>query len=203
MVAVLTADIVNSARTPAGRWLEPLKAYLNTRGSSPEDWEIYRGDEMQLRLAPQSALSCAVRLKALLKSMPDSLDIRIGIGLGEEDYRAERVSESNGTAFRNSGRSFEALGNDKIRMCLTSGNPGADRAMNLILKLALNIMDGWSRLSAESVIQALDRPDAPQEALARELGIRQSAFSQRLARARYDLIQDLLAYYEQVYLQQL
>lgn len=201
MVAVLTADIVNSAGTPAGQWLEPLKAFLRTLGSSPGDWEIYRGDEMQLRLAPEKALISAVRLKALLKSTPDTLDIRIGIGLGEEDYRAERVSESNGTAFRNSGRSFEALKNGKTRMCITSGRPEADRAMNLMLKLGLHIMDGWSRLSAESVILALDRPDTPQEVLAGALGIRQSAFSQRLARARFDLIQDLLAYYNQVYLQ--
>lgn len=203
MIAVLTADIVNSAATPAGHWLDPLKAFLKSLGSSPADWEIYRGDELQLRLAPEAALMCAVRLKALLKSLPEDLDIRIGIGLGEEDYRSERVSESNGAAYRNSGRSFEALRAGKIRMWVTSGRPEEDRTMNLMLKLGLQIMDGWSRLSAESVLMSLERPDAPQETLALELGIRQSAFSQRLARARFDLIQDLLSYYKQVYMQQL
>ena len=44
----------------------------------------------------------------------------------------------------------------------------------------------------------LENPEASQKEIAKQLGIKQSAVSQRLKRARLDLVEDLLAYYEHV-----
>lgn len=199
MIAVLTGDVINSAGHSPKGWLVELKALLGGIGSNPEDWEIYRGDEFQLRLQAGKALETAVRIKALLKCRK-GMDARIGIGLGEETYHTTRVSESNGPAYRESGRVFDRLREEKVHLQLASGNTLTDKGMNLMLKLASHIMDDWSPVSAEAVLKVLQSPEAPQDQIACELGIQQSAVSQRLRRARMDLLEELLSYYSHEYL---
>lgn len=199
MVAVLTADIVDSAQRPAAQWLGPLREFLGEIGRQPADWDIYRGDEIQLRTAPELALLTAVRLKALMRAQ-GTLDVRIAIGLGDESFRAARIGESNGTAYQRSGRAFGQLREQKTNLLADSGRPEADQVLNLLLKMALQFMDHWTRVSAEAVALALSQPDASQQELAGQLGIRQSAVSQRQARARLDLVEELLTYYRATYL---
>ncbi len=55
MVAILTADLINSAAFETPIWMNVLKKTLNSWGRSPDDWEIYRGDELQLRTTPKNA----------------------------------------------------------------------------------------------------------------------------------------------------
>lgn len=202
MVAVLTGDIINSAQIPVPDWLPALKTLLGEWGDTPQDWEIYRGDELQLRLPPCQALRAAICLKALMRSKQD-MDIRLAIGIGTESYRGRRVSESNGEAYRRSGRAFENLKKEKTRLRVSGGVPAADKSLNLMLRLGLQFMDNWTRVSAEAVSLALAHPDASQEALAAQLNIRQSAVSQRQTRARLDLVRELLNYYRDDYLKQI
>lgn len=202
MIAVITADIIDSAKKPASEWLGSLREFLDGQGRHPEDWEIYRGDELQLRTSPENALRAAVGLKALMRST-GGLDIRIAIGLGGESFRASRVGESNGTAYQRSGRAFGQLRPQKTRLSVLSGHDKADHVMNLLLRMALQFMDQWTRVSAETVALALSHPEASQQQLAGHLGIRQSAVSQRQARARLDLVEELLMYYRDIYLKQL
>ncbi len=202
MIAVLTGDIINSAQTPVPEWLPALKSLMGEWGGSPGDWEIYRGDELQLRLPPNEALRAAVCLKALMRSRED-MDIRLAIGIGMETYRGQRVSESNGEAYQRSGRAFENLNREKTRLKVSGGVPAADKSLNLMLRLGLQFMDSWSRVSAETVSLALAFPEASQETLARQLDIRQSAVSQRQTRARLDLVMELLDYYREDYLKQI
>jgi predicted transcriptional regulator len=58
-------------------------------------------------------------------------------------------------------------------------------------------MDDWSSVSAQMVSLALAKPNVSQQEVADQLKIRQSAVSQRLKRARMDLVLDLLAYYDE------
>ncbi len=63
MTAILTADIINSRKLSSKIWINDLKAFLNTFGQSPNDWEIYRGDEFQLEIKnPEDALLVAFQL---------------------------------------------------------------------------------------------------------------------------------------------
>ncbi|MEH6679411.1 MAG: SatD family protein [Sediminicola sp.] len=195
MVAIITGDIINSNRYGASDWMRPLKEYLSTLGSTPTDWEIYRGDEFQLRVMPEQALAVGIRIKALIKQLK-GLDVRMAIGMGEELYTAEGISESNGTAYQFSGRTFETLKELKINLAITTSNTHYNVTMNLLLKLALDFMDNWSQVSAETVAMAMDRPDDSQQGMAATLGIKQSAVSQRLKRARVDLVLELLSYYK-------
>ena len=196
MIAVITADIINSDQYSTAIWMELLKTSLKSWGESPADWEIYRGDELQLRTSPEHALSIAIGLKARIKTIK-GLDIRIAIGLGEEDFRANTVSESNGTAYRRSGRMLEFLKSQKKKMGMDIGISAYNRTFNLMIDLASDFMDNWSSVSAEIVAASLSQKGITQTEMAHLLQINQSAVSQRQKRARLYLIKDLLNYYHQ------
>lgn len=194
MIAILTGDIINSEGHQASEWIDVLKKKLSEWGQHPSDWEIYRGDEFQVKVPPKAALRAAIHLKALIKSIKD-LDVRMAIGLGSEDFKGVRVSESNGTAYQRSGRTFETLKADKRSLAIASGDDKTDHILNLMLKLALDFMDEWTSVSAELVAIALQNPNLSQQEIAHQLHIRQSAVSQRQKRARLDLVFDVLEFY--------
>ena len=194
MVAIITGDIINSQKHKSSEWLGVLKDYFSQLGESPMDWEIYRGDEFQLKVPYENALRVAIHVKALIKSVKN-LDVRMGIGLGEETFVGTGVSESNGPAYQRSGKTFDSLREDKLNLTVSTGSEHHDRTLNLMLKLALNFMDDWSTVSAEIVALALEHPEASQQEIAEKLKIQQSAVSQRQKRARLDLVYDLLSYY--------
>ena len=196
MIAIITGDIIDSEGDKASQWINVLKEQFSKWGDSPTDWEIYRGDEFQLKVAPKNALWAAIQLKALVKTIKN-LDVRMAIGVGTEDFKGVSVSESNGTAYRRSGRTFENLKDDKRNMAIATGNQKEDETLNLILKLASDFMDEWTSVSSEIVAIALNDPDLSQQEIAEQLNIQQSAVSQRQKRARLDLVFELLAYYPQ------
>ena len=195
MIAILTGDIINSEHYNVSDWMSILKEYFSQLGSTPQVWEIYRGDEFQIKVAAVDALEVAIAIKAKIKTIK-GLDVRMGIGLGEEDFVGASVSESNGTAYQFSGRIFEKLKDQKLNLALASSSAKFDATLNLILKLALDFMDDWSPVSAEIIAISLAHPDMPQQEIADQLGIQQSAVSQRQKRARLDLVQQVLTYYK-------
>jgi hypothetical protein len=197
MIAIITGDIINSENHLVTEWIGGLKTYFNQFGPTPMHWEIYRGDEFQLKVTSESALLSAIQIKALLKSVK-GLDVRMGIGIGLETYVGTGVSESNGSAHQRSGRKFESLKESKVNLSIATGSESYDLTLNLMLRLALDFMNSWSVVSAEIALMVLDNPEASQKEIAQKLGIKQSAVSQRIKRARLDLILDLLAYYQKV-----
>ncbi|WP_036154999.1 SatD family protein [Maribacter forsetii] len=197
MIAIITGDIINSENHPSSQWIDLLKNYFRKFGESPMNWEIYRGDEFQLKVTEKNALFTAIRIKAMLKTIK-GLDVRMGIGIGLETYIGTGVTESNGPAYQRSGRNFETLKESKVNLSIATGEQARDRTLNLMLRLALDFMDDWSVVSAEIVTLSLDYPHYSQKEIAQQLGIKQSAVSQRLKRARLDLVLDVLSYYKEL-----
>ncbi|MFK7812331.1 MAG: SatD family protein [Maribacter sp.] len=196
MIAIITGDIINSEENKASEWIDILKKQFSKWGETPVDWEIYRGDEFQLKITPKKALWAAFQIKAVVKSIKD-LDVRMAIGVGSEDFQGSSVSESNGTAYKRSGRTFETLKEEKLNLAIATGNKKEDQSLNLMIKLALDFMDEWTSVSAEIVAIALENPNTSQKDIAEQLHIQQSAVSQRQKRARLDLVEELLTYYPQ------
>ena len=194
MIVILTADIINSRKLPSKKWMDDLKAFLNTFGKSPNDWEIYRGDEFQMEIKnPEDSLLVAVQIKAFFKSI--NLDIRISLGFGDKTYKTRKITESNGSAFIRSGETFETLKKLKLNLAIHSGVETFDEELNLMLKLSLSFMDNWLQQSAEFVLVAIQNPTLSQEEIGLKLGINQAAVSRRRKRANYELVKELDLYF--------
>lgn len=191
MIGVITGDIIGSQRANPKRWLKSLKKELDSIGENPKFWEIYRGDSFQTIIAkPDDALKIAIKIKAALKIIRD-IDVRMAIGLGDRNYNANRVTESNGPAFIHSGEKFEMLKTQKQNLAIKTDWPEFDKEINLLLKLSLIAMDNWTSNAAEIVKITMENPGKVQEELGKMLGIKQNAISKRLKGAYYDEIMEV------------
>lgn len=193
MIAVITGDIISSRSGEVSQWLSSLKDVLQQYGSSPLQWEIYRGDSFQLALLPEEALLAAMHIKAAIKQT-NLQDVRMAIGLGEVSHKAEKITESNGTAYVRSGECFESL--KKQTIALKSGNAEHDKTLNLMLSLALLTANSWSKTVSEVITTAIEHPDKNQKEIAEVLHKSQSSISEALSRGGYDEIMNLNRYYK-------
>lgn len=192
MLAILTGDIINSRKEKASVWLPVLKEVLQSYGKTPAQFEIYRGDSFQLSTTPEEALKAAIHIKSAIKEFKD-LDVRIGIGIGEQNHRAGKISESNGTAFVRSGESFESL--KKQTLGITTGNSEMDELLNLLLSLALLTANNWSPTVAATVKAFFEHPGKNQTEVAAVLEKSQSSLSEALKRGGYDEMMRLDIFY--------
>ncbi|MCO5247459.1 MAG: SatD family protein [Chitinophagales bacterium] len=193
MIAVITGDIIASRKlVNQEKWLLPLKNLLTTWGSSPKDWKIDRGDFFQIEITnAEEALKKALEIKALIKKVEplderkkiSTIDVRLAIGVGEKTYLGESISESNGTAFINSGEKFDLLRKDNLTIGIKTPWKDIDEEINLYLRLVGIFMDKWSVSSAELMQIILNNPTITQEEIGKKLGIQQSGVSRRWNRA--------------------
>lgn len=195
MKAVITGDIVKSRNFDAELWLNALKEVF--KNEAEQDWNIYRGDEFQFLVHDaKDAFIKVLKIKSKIKKIQD-LEIRMSIGIGFQNFDGNQVSESNGSAFFNSGRNLEKLKAEKINLGIQSGYPDFDENFNLIFSWLSLVTDNWSVVSAEIMDIFLEHPELNQEEVAKQLGISQSSVSQRLKRANFDLIIETDNYYRQ------
>ena len=194
MISIITGDIVNSRRKKTVLWIDDFKKLLNSFGKSPTDWEIFRGDEFQVEVKnPEDVLNVAFQIKTYFKAL--KLDVRMSIGIGNKNYKAKKISESNGTAFARSGEVFETLKKQKINLAINSSDKEFDLQMNLMLRLCMTFMDNWLVQSAQFVQVAMKNKTLSQEEIGHILGITQAAVSRRRKRANYDLMNESEKYF--------
>lgn len=196
MIGVITGDIINSRKVDSSLWLKILKSELGKIGMSPSVWEIYRGDSFQVEVEnPLETLQIAIKLKASIKTIK-GIDVRISIGIGDKTHHAEKVTESNGSAFVLSGVQYDRLVAERQNLMVATASAIFNRDINFYLKLALIFMDNWSVNSAQMVKFIMENSDHSQEKLGKLLGIKQSAVSNRIKRANYSEIMQLLEIYQ-------
>lgn len=196
MTSIITGDIINSQKVSPSLWLDILKAQLNMVGKTPETWEIFRGDSFQVEIEnPSDTLKVAIMIKASIKCIKQ-IDVRMAIGIGDKTHDASKITESNGSAFVNSGEQFEKMKREKLNLTVSSSSEIFNRDINLFLRLASIAMDNWSANSAQTVKAALENPEKSQKGLGELLGIKQNAISNRLKRAYFEEIKALLEIYK-------
>ena len=193
MIAVITGDIINSTEKESINWLNELKSILNQYGHSPERWEIYRGDSFQLKIEVEKAIFVCFRIKATIKQIKNK-DVRMAIGIGEEDYFSKKISESNGTAYQNSGSCFESL--KKNNLAIKSDKVNWDEPLNIMLELMLFIANKWSTTQAQVIKAFIENPKKNQIQIADLLKKSQSTVSESLDRSGYDSLQKIFDYYK-------
>lgn len=189
MIAIITGDIVNSQKTDSELWLPKLKNLLGLWSATPENWEVYRGDEFQLKCSVDEVFRKALLLKSLIKTF-ENLDVRLAIGIGNEVFRSEKITESNGSAYVNSGRLLSDIKANGRTLAIQTENEKVNRDLNILFKWTSIDFDSWTAATAEIIHQLLRHSELTQEELAKELSITQSSVSQRLKRANFDLLQE-------------
>lgn len=187
MRAIITGDIINSQETDSENWLPKLKELLGKWGKTPTDWEVYRGDEFQLKCSIDAVFWKALSIKSLIKQF-ENLDVRIAIGIGEEQYSSEKITECNGTAYVNSGRLLNEIKNEGKTFAIKTPNEGINADFNILFKWSSLDFDSWTVAVSEIVHLLMMDKNLTQDDLAKKLNISQSSVSQRIKRANFDLI---------------
>lgn len=195
MIAVITGDIIHSQQADTKVWITRLKDLLANWGGAPKTWEIYRGDEFQFRCNINDAFWHFLAIKSLIKSQ-ENLDVRIAIGLGEENFSSEKITESNGTAYVHSGRLLDDLKNNGHTVAVKTSNDSVNRDLNILLKWSSKDFDNWTMATAEIIHEMIMNRENTQESLAKKFAISQSSVSQRLKRANYELIVETNQYFK-------
>lgn len=197
MGTTITGDIVHSqsAENPEV-WLDPLKDLFSTFGKSPSVWEIYRGDSFQIIVSPKDALRVSLLIKSVIKKIPSKkLDVRLAIGISEEEIIADRVSEAAGEAFVYSGQLLDTLKQKKVHLGIKSPWDEFDEEFNMMFKLALIIMNSWTSNSAEVAELLFSVSGITQVEIAQRLGIAQSSVNDRIKRGAIYEIMEMEKYY--------
>ncbi|KJD36162.1 regulatory protein MarR [Tamlana sedimentorum] len=193
MIAIITGDIINSRQSEPEQWLNSLKTCLLYFGKTPKTWEIFRGDSFQLEVKPEDALFASFLIKSTIKQYKN-IDVRLAIGLGEKNYDSYKITESNGSAFINSGECFESL--KKNTLAIKSRFKNFDITLNLMLELAQLTMNNWTSISSLIIKTSLENPNMKQNEIAELLKKSQSNISEGLKRGGFDEILKLLDYYK-------
>ncbi len=193
LTAIITGDIIASRRDKSQAWLKVLRKILSSGGTTPKNWEIFRGDSFQLEVNPAEALDKALMIKTELRQLKN-INVRMGIGIGEKSYNAAKITEANGTAFINSGECFDSL--KKQTLAIKTPWADFDQMMNTMLSLALLTIDSWKPATAAIVKSAMENPVLNQQQLATKLKKTQSNISEGLKRGGYEEIQNMLAVYK-------
>ena len=194
MIAIITGDIINSQKSDSELWLPKLKGLLQSWSTTPKNWEIYRGDEFQLKCSVDEVFHKALLIKSLLRSF-ENLDVRVAIGIGNEVFLSEKITESNGSAYLNSGRLLTDIKSQGKTFAIQTENEKVNRDLNILFKWAAIDFDNWTVATAEIIHQLLRNSELTQDELAKELNITQSSVSQRLKRANFELLQETDLYF--------
>lgn len=202
-IAVLTGDVIESRQVhDPQRLFGVLDATLHELAERyAGQGERYRGDGFQLALPnPTDAMTAAVLLRAaLIKHSEDQQrwDARIAMAVGSDHWDPEqRVTQASGETFVRSGQSLDAMSDSHAHLQLNVVDEKESGCLDLLTRFVDDLMDGWSRYSAEAVYLTLWH-DESQQALAERLGISQPGMHKRLRAARWPLLADYLAYISQ------
>jgi predicted DNA-binding protein (UPF0251 family) len=212
MYGVLTGDLVRSKALERDRprVLSVLKRAFKAATSieqAPGEFalfsRIFRGDSFQVVISnPARTLKVALFLRArlLMIRLPAGRpDTRVGLGIGTiGSLNKSRIEESDGEAFRYSGRALDGLKGYR-RLALVSAWTDLNRRFEPLLSSLDAIILHWTPEQAEAMSFMLQ--GWRQREIARRLGVKQPAVQQRLLKAGHFAVSDCLSYFEASVLQ--
>ncbi len=192
--AVITGDIVKSENIKGSDRqmliVELKKAFEEINSQFLHEkklpFEIYRGDSFQALIKqPQEALEISLMLRAKIRSLTPLQrenktlwDTRLAIGIGSIDFFANRIIESDGEAFKFSGRILEKMKKEERLKIHTPWNE-VNEELKVACLFADTIINRWSVNQSEVIYRYLLKRETQQE-LARQFNISQPALRKRL-----------------------
>jgi|ERR1019366_443668 hypothetical protein len=222
--AIITGDVIHSTRMTVEErtWLfrsiaDALKIWNEEFGMKSE---TFRGDSFQCLLhKPSEALKMALILKTYIRSLNPSdvfevrkkmqpqimrnrilprwiFDARIAVGIGEVDLQSRRLAASGGMAYQLSGHLLDEMKTKKQSIGIaTNDNYNDEFETESILLDA--IISKTSALQCEVItLKLLGHTEL---AIAKKLGIMQSAVNQRSNSGNWNAIETMVKRFEKIY----
>lgn len=220
-LAIITGDLIDSSKYSPGQKqqaMDALKQVLEEERQEGQPYqlkyEMFRGDSAQIEvLQVEKALALAILLRAALKKLPNLgqepgkpagkqppvsskpfADIRLSIGIGEAEFKHDRIVESDGEAYRLSGRTLDTMKKKGQKLILQSADETFNQEYEVQCRLLDVILDKWSTSSAEVVYWLLK--GLKDIEIADKLGISQPAISSRKKAAGWDAIDLMIQGFE-------
>ena len=201
--AVLTGDVVASSKQPPSALQEIMQRLRKGAEQFSKTFpdsvygrlDVYSGDGFQLLMSDLGrSLRAALFLRATVRSYSKAkVDTRIAVAWGrinESTLNPDRISESTGAAFTESGRALKGL-KSRYRLVWQPGQHLTDVGF---LKSAVSLLDElaghWTARQAEIIALAL--LELSQEDIALAIGIRQPTVNRTLRRGSWRGIEDFL-----------
>lgn len=190
---VITGDIIKSTEIKnksRDELLQVIKTIANDlHGISLIRVEMYRGDSFQIVVdSAAMVLKVAILLRAKLKQ--NYWDARLAIGIGSIDYNSNDIVTSDGEAFKNSGREFDAIG--KRKLVVRTPWEDVNGELKVSTAFADNIVSKWTKQQAETIFLYLSQKNINKKDIAGEVGKSAQAISKLLITANESLISDYL-----------
>lgn len=160
-IGVITGDIVNSSEIlKAGQRDKLLDVMHQTirNLNADENWgniqlEVYRGDSFQIiaqEVRDTLGVAVALRAKLIATSTKDlRWDARLGVGIGNGEYLADKISESDGEAFHLSGEAFDKLDKNS-RLQILTPNKDYNEELEVSTAFVDDIVTNWTIAQAET-----------------------------------------------------
>lgn len=213
MIAVLTADLIDSSRYDKKTLAVIIKSLqeefkeITKETQQNAHFSLFRGDSFQgIVKDPAMALNIALRLKATVakaqldntksKAMMPLGNVRIAIGIGEGDYAPDEILTSNGEAFRLSGQSLDGMKKQHKKMSFCSTDAEINNEFLVSFAFLDSATDRWSVASSEVIYYLLK--GLKEQQIADALDRSQAAINLRKKAASWDEIQLLLKRFDHV-----
>jgi hypothetical protein len=204
--AVIAGDVIGSSKLPKD--LREQLPELLRRGSEnlhaaypdavPFPVDVYAGDSWQLLVVqPNLALRAAVYIRAfLLDAANKRADTRIVVSLGKIDFiRRERISESDGEAFRNAGKFLQE---SPGKQCLNFIAPREPQAAvwNGTFGLLDVIIQHWSAKQARVIAGAINGKSQDEMTSLWKPPISQSTIARHMDQAGWQAVEHVFKLFE-------
>jgi hypothetical protein len=206
---VITGDIVDSTKVESNKRTDLLLALKDTIADINQyigsvNMEIYRGDSFQIIISePLEALRIAILIRlGLQRKTPDEnsrsqkWDARISLGIGDISFSAPSIPESDGEAFRNSGRAFDRLGKNDHLIISTPWSE-INNELEVSTKFADILINSWSYLQIEVIYHSL-LIRMTQKELAKRLNLSPQTLNKRIVNAKVEAIEKYISRFEQI-----
>lgn len=198
VIAVITADIVNSTRLKKAE--EKLLISNLSFILKSYKFEFYRGDSFQAYIPdPKQALKVVLQVRAAAKRLSSGFsspftDVRASIGIGNTTEPVKDLKTAKGEAFLLSGRAFDEMSKTGKRLRIQSSS----EAMNLGLKIIANYADSlFSQLTTKQAAVVFELlMDHNQVETAKRLKKSQPTINKHAQSARWVEINNLIEDYQ-------
>jgi len=205
IIAIITADIINSTKINFDKRNELFEKYNEgfelIKQEFKMDFEWYRGDAFQ---AKSTSLTKSLRIALLLKfwiksiekEIKKSLDLRISVGIGKAEWSQEKISISDGEAFRISGRNLDNIKENNQSIILDS-NDSNSNALKIESVLLNTIIE--SITPSQSIVLFYKLRGFKESEIAKVLNLAQSTINQHSQAGNWNTISKYVDYFEKLY----